>query len=203
MKRGTIEPLWVSSVLVLLGVGLRLLFQEIPNFAPVAAVAMFAGYYLNGQSWGRGWALGVPLSIMLISDRLIGGYQPALMLTNYALLSLPALSGGFLRSRWCGSHGRTTGSNRSAVGGLLGCSLAASLTFFMGSNLMTWMVTPWYPRTAGGLMECFANAIPFFRFTLLGDLCFATLLFGTYAAVKAALPLPTLAREAMGATRHR
>ena len=192
MKRGTVESLWVSSVLVLLGVGLRLYFQEIPNFAPVAAVALFAGYYLSS----RKWALAVPVATMLISDRLIGGYQPALMLANYALLSLPALCGGPLRK-----HFDITSANgrRSALSlvGLLGCSLGASIIFFVGSNLVTWAVTPWYTRDISGLVNCYVNAIPFFRYTLLGDLSFAACLFGGYATVKSlhqiAQPVP--ARE--------
>jgi hypothetical protein len=38
-----------------------------------------------------------------------------------------------------------------------------------------------YEHTWAGLIQCYAMAIPFFRYTLCGDLFFAVTLFGSYA----------------------
>jgi hypothetical protein len=37
-----------------------------------------------------------------------------------------------------------------------------------------------YPMTWGGLLACYVAALPFFRNTLLGDLGYAALMFGSY-----------------------
>ena len=176
MKRTTVEHVAIFTALVAATVGLRLYFQDIPNFAPVAAVALFAGYVFPS----RRLALLAPISVMLISDYFIGGYQPVLMLTVYGLLSLPVL----MRS-WLQRSFQSFGSIRAAVAsiaGLLACTLTASLLFFVVTNLVTWLVTPWYPRTWSGLAQCYVSAIPFFRYTLAGDVGFAATLFGGYGA---------------------
>ena len=86
MKREKITQILVFLGLVLVGVGLRVYFQYLPNFAPVAALALFAGYYFRSAAL----ALAVPLSVMILSDQLIGGYNTTpLMLSVYAMLSLP------------------------------------------------------------------------------------------------------------------
>lgn len=187
MKRATVEQAVVWMGLVAATVGLRIWLREIPNFAPVAAVALFAGYYFR-----NGWLAALaPLSVMLISDLSLGGYQPLLMLTVYSLLTLPVLLRGYLRSRF-----QLDGSARSvlsSLGGLLTCSLACSLLFFAATNLVVWVVTPWYPSSGAGLLQCYANAIPFFRYTVAGDLLFAGLLFGAYAALQAVVRRRALA----------
>ena len=54
-------------------------------------------------------------------------------------------------------------------------------------------------RSVAGLVLCYTQAIPFFRYTLTGDLLFAFMLFGGYAlAVQlgfAARTQPALAAE--------
>jgi hypothetical protein len=176
VKRTTVEHWWVVLGLIVATAGLRLYFQEIPNFAPVAAVALFAGYLLPS----RRWAVAVPIGAMLVSDWFIGGYQPLLMLTVYALLAVPVLMRGWLRERF--QVGGSAASAFRSFAGLLACSLAASILFFVCTNLVVWVVTPWYPRSLAGLAECYVNALAFFRYTLAGDAAYATLLFGTHAA---------------------
>jgi hypothetical protein len=175
LKRTTVEQAAVFTGLVVAAVGLRWYFQDIPNFAPVAAVALFAGYLFPS----RQLAVMVPISVMLVSDWFLGGYQPLLRLTVYALLATPVLMRDWLRSRLQASGSATSAA--ISVVGLLACTLTASVMFFVVTNLVTWVVTPWYPRTLAGLGQCYANAIPFFRYTLAGDATFATVLFGGYA----------------------
>ncbi len=179
MKRATVEQWMVALSLVVATVAVRVTLRDVPNFAPVAAVALFAGYYFR-SAW---LAALVPLSVMAISDQLLGGYQPLLMLTVYSLLAMPVLLRSYMRR-----HFRLDGSAPSVLGslaGLLTCGLACSLLFFLATNLATWFVTPWYPRTVAGLTQCYVNALPFFRYTAAGDLVFAGVLFGGYALLRA------------------
>jgi len=183
-----VKSLIVFALLVGAGVTARVVFQHIPNFAPVAALALFAGYFFRS----RALAICVPLSVMLISDRLIdaGGYPWLLMITVYGLLTVPVLSQSWLKKHVnfeARSLRRFAGSALT-VGGF---SLACSLLFFFGTNAMVWATTSLYPPTFAGLASCYAAAIPFFQFTLAGDLAFSLVFFGAFAAWKLAVTSST------------
>lgn len=161
--------LGVGLLLILLGAALRVYFQHIPNFSPVAAIALYAGFWFR-----RVWrAALVPLGAMLLSDAVIGGYDPRLMLTVYGMLALPVLAGAFVLRRdmaW-----------RYRFGGALAFSLLASLLFFVVTNSAVWAFSIWYTQDIAGWMQCLTAGLPFVRYTLSGDLVFATVLFGGHA----------------------
>lgn len=178
--------------LVAAGAATRLLVRDIPNFAPIAALALFAGYLFAD----RRLALWVPLGAMVASDWVIGGYDWRLMAVVYASLTMPALWGPSLR-RWLpiarggsASGGRASGGGASGVGAwgsvatLVGCSLAGSLLFFATTNLAVWALGSMYEHSWAGLAHCYVRALPFFRYTLAGDLVFSTVLFSGLAAVQ-------------------
>lgn len=175
LQRTTIE---IATFVLLVGCGaaVRWIFRDLPNFAPVAAIALFAGYFF------RRWqvALCVPLCIMGISDFFIGGYSWYMMLVIYGALSLPVAMRGLLRSNLRLRRGKIASALLSVVA-LLACGLFSSLLFFAISNLAVWLWFADYAFTPLGLAECFAAALPFFRYTLTGDGLFALLLFGSYA----------------------
>ena len=175
------SQIFLASLLIAAGVTLRLYFQHIPNFAPVAALALFAGYYFRSAAV----AIAVPLCVMLISDQVIGGYSWPLAVTVYAMLGIPVALRSLLRRN---VSFQATAESRSTsklwlrnVGSIFGCCLGASLLFFFVTNLAVWQFTSIYERSMAGLLQCFVSAIPFFRYTLMGDLSFATALFGGYA----------------------
>ena len=136
MNRRTISEAIVFMFLVGVGVMTRVLMRDIPNFAPVAALALFAGYMFRHQLV----ACAVPLLVMLVSDLIIdaGGYPLPLMLAVYGLLAFPVCLRGTLR-RFLSleNHNLRTRRLWTSFGGLIGCSLACSLLFFVGTN---WMV---------------------------------------------------------------
>lgn len=47
--------------------------------------------------------------------------------------------------------------------------LSASISFFVVSNLAVWMVWNMYPKTAGGLVDCYLAALPFFRNSAISE----------------------------------
>lgn len=157
----------VIAVVAMLGRGLS---EALPNVAPIAAAALLAGYVV-GRRLGRPLlAMAVPMLAMLISDVLwFGTYELGVMATVYAAFLACALLGRFMkRASWW------------RVGGL---SLIGSGLFFVSTNLAVWAFTPWYPQTAAGLAACFTAALPFLKYTVLGDLFFAGMMFGGYAIV--------------------
>lgn len=170
-KRARIETAVFIGLLVA-GVASRILLSDLPNFAPVAAIALFAGYFFRS----RGVALAIPISIMLVSDSFLGFYDFKMMLVVYGALAAPALVRNYLK-RWMSLKDHPV----VASAGLLTCSLGASLFFFVVTNFGSWIFFRTYEHTLSGLLACFTRAIPFFRYTLSGDLLFAFVLFGGYA----------------------
>ena len=176
VKQATIIECGMFCGLVAAGVGLRLAFRDVPNFAPVAALALFAGYYFRSALT----AVAVPLLVMAATDLVIGGYAWHMMAVVYGMLALPALLRSWVRR----GFDLRTGEPKScakALAGLLSCSLASSVLFYIVTNFGAWLWFDMYDRTWAGLLECYVRALPFFRYTLAGDACFAFVLFGGYA----------------------
>jgi len=140
-----------------------------PNFSPIAALALFGG----AQFADRRLALLVPLAAMLISDLVLGLH--ALMPVVYGCFALVVCLGFFLRRH-----------RRPAT--IAGATAVASLLFFLATNLAVWLFSGMYPMTRAGLAGCFAAALPFLQNTILGDLFFATVLFGGMALAERRFP---------------
>jgi hypothetical protein len=69
-----------------------------------------------------------------------------------------------------------------------GVSLLSSVVFFVVTNLGVWLGGYGYAHTWDGLVECFTLAIPFFQYTLAGDLCTVAVLFGGFALAQKYVP---------------
>ncbi len=169
------EPV-VFLLLVAAGVATRLYFRDIPNFAPVAAIALFSGCFFRS----RWTALCVPLLVMALSDLVVGGYEAVLMVAVYGMLALPVVMRGAIR-RLLDFESPSARRLAVSAAGLLGCSLVSSLLFFAVTNSVVWATSAIYEPTLAGLVSCYVQAIPFFRYTLAGDAFFAFALFGSYA----------------------
>jgi len=77
---------------------------------------------------------------------------------------------------------------RKSVSAIAGCVLAGSVIFFLLTNFAWWAGYDLYPHTLAGLMLSYEAAIPFFHWTLLGDIFFATVLFGGFALAERRYP---------------
>lgn len=141
------------------------LIPHLPNFAPIAAMGLFGGVYLNKK-----YALLVPLLAMLFSDYLIGFYNPTVMISVYGSFLIIGLVGLWLR-------------RHKNFANILGATLLGSVIFFVVTNFAVWVATPWYSKTVQGLIECYTLALPFFRNTILGDLFYVSSIFGLYEFV--------------------
>jgi hypothetical protein len=103
-----------------------------------------------------------------------------MMAVVYGMLALPVAFRSLLRRHLNLDQGGL-GSASLAVTGLVGCSLASSVLFFLVTNFGSWLWFNMYEHSMSGLIQCYAMAIPFFRYTLCGDLFFAVVLFSGYA----------------------
>ena len=167
----------VFLMAIILGVCLRIYFQDLPNFAPVAALALFAGYFFS-----RAYiAISVPFLVMAISDIWIGSYHPIMMAIVYTMLALPVALRGILR-RWFQLQRVGQASSVRPALALVACGIGASVLFFLTTNLAHWVFFPaMYERSWLGIVECYLAAIPFFKYTLAGDLFFAITFFAGFA----------------------
>jgi hypothetical protein len=114
---------------------------------------------------------------MAVSDLFLGGYLPGVMAVVYACLTLPVLCGGTLR-QWFPLRraGMLTWLARGCGWGMT--AVGCSCLFFIASNFAWWTASQMYTHDAAGLLACYTQALPFFRYTLTGDLTFAAILFG-------------------------
>lgn len=171
--------------LVLLIVTTRV-FIETPNFAAAGAVAVFAGFVFRMRTL----SLAAPFLGMLISDAVIGFYSASLMAGVYlALLTSVGLGRALARYR---TPCTSTGSLARGFAAVL----AGSVWFFISTNLMVWIGgSDGYARNFSGLLECYAAAVPFFRYTLSSDMLFSGVLFGSWSLIRYARPLVFSVRQ--------
>ena len=164
-------PYWSYAFALLAFAVLGRLAPMPENFTPVAAVALFGGFLLP-----RGWqAIAVVWATLLITDLFLGLYNPALMATVYAAACAPIVLRSFLRKK-------------PTVWRAGGCALAGSALFFVSTNTAVWLLGSGYTPDVQGLLAALSAGVPFWRTALIGDLVFATLLFGAWAAAGQAVP---------------
>lgn len=149
-------------LLILAGVLLRLLPHP-ANFAPIAALALFGGTYLNKK-----YALLIPLVAVFLSDLYLGFYSIPIMAAVYGSFIIVGLLG-----LWLKKHKNTQNT--------IGVTVLSSVLFFVITNFAVWAFSPWYAKTLPGLLQCYYMALPFFRNTLLGDFFYVGVFFGVYA----------------------
>lgn len=153
-----------ALAMILFGVAARLLPHP-PNVAPIAAMALFGGAYLPKK-----YAFLIPILAMLISDYFIGFWGAGMILV-YGSFILAATLGLLLRDK------------RPPLK-IVSLSLVSSLLFFLITNIPWLHPNTWYTKDLVGLLASYANALPFFRNTLLGDLGYTIGFFGAYESAK-------------------
>ena len=176
MKKQLVSPLHVLITAVLITV--IVLSRYLPhgaNFTPVAGIALLSGLLLAD----RRLALVVPVAGMLLSDLLIAGtYSVGVMLVVYLSFTLPVF---WARKNWAMHLGLTGKLAWLGEGVLKG--LAATVAFYLLSNLAVFVFTPMYTKSLSGLLQCYINALPFVRPILAANLIYAIAACGVVAAV--------------------
>ncbi|OGG87269.1 hypothetical protein A3B87_00150 [Candidatus Kuenenbacteria bacterium RIFCSPHIGHO2_02_FULL_39_13] len=157
--------LLLAAIFIFIGAAFRLLGHP-PNFTPITAIALFGGVYL-----GRKLSLFLPILAMFLSDIFIGFYRPSLMIVVYGSFILTVILGWWLK-------------NNKKWYNIIAVSLLASLLFYLLTNFAVWIFTPWYAKTLAGLVYCYYLALPFFRNTLMGNVFYVAVFFGSYQLVK-------------------
>jgi len=158
--------------LIIIGI----LFRFIPhsaNFTPVAAVALFAGVYLNKRQ-----AIIVPLALMIISDLFLGMHN--VILFTWGSFILVTLLGSWAR-------------NHKTFFGIISTSVLSSLLFYVITNFGVWAMG-WYPKNLNGLIECYIMGLPFLRNFTLATVLYSAVFFGSYELVSSKVRNTKLAK---------
>ncbi len=142
-----------------------------PNFVPIAAIAMFAGAYFGDKRL----AYLLPISIMIVTDLVIGFHNT--MWVVYA---------SFLAMVWIG----TLVGKRVGFASVTAGALSGSILFYLTTNFAVWAMGSglFYPKTFEGLLMSYTAAIPFFHYSLAGDLFYTAILFGGFELAKKFVP---------------
>ena len=122
-----------------------------PNFTPLLSIALLSGLYTKNK-----YFIILPISIMLVSDIIIGNHVTVFWV--YTSLAIIFMLGYFV--------------SRSSYLQILQYSIFSSLIFFTVSNFGVW-VTGGYTFDFNGLLSCYISAIPFFKNTLFSTCLFS------------------------------
>ena len=157
--------LGVAATLVSLCVVARLLPHP-PNFAPAAAIAVFGCAF-----FGKRWHTAAVIVLgMAVGDWFIGFYDKGVMLTVYVSMLMPLVARRFLA--------KSTAVRVGIVAALSGVG------FYLTTNAAVWFFTNAYPPTLDGLTASYIAGLPFLKWTVLGNLFYTAVLFGTYGIVR-------------------
>lgn len=161
-----IEKISNPLIFVIAAAFLRLV-PHAPNFAPIGAMALFSGTYLDKRA-----AFALPLGAMILSDLFIGFDGFASRITVYGSFVLITSIG-----IWLKSHKNFTN--------VVLASICASVLFFIITNFGVWLTGTLYSKDLSGLFACYSAAVPFFRNTLAGDFFYTGVFFAGFEMLKA------------------
>lgn len=191
---------WALAVLLALFGAAMMLVPHQWNVTPLGAIALAAAAYLNRRT--AAWA--VPLVAVLLSDVFQTVFRPGLGFSADTLWVFVFKYLGIAGLALCGYLIRrpdrlARGSDIAILAGSVAAAgLLGAVVFFVISNFGAWLTfTTFYPRTSAGLLECYVQAIPFFRAMLLGDLIYVPVLFGALSLAERTIPAlaPAPARQ--------
>ena len=173
-----VKQLLVLFILILACALYRVWDSRPMGFAPQIAMALFAG----SISKDKRFAFLFPVLSLFISDLLYqflysqglstikGFYEGQWQI--YLMIASITIIGFFI--------------NKNKIGQIFVGSLAGAVYFFLISNFMVWIGGGWdinnqpYPRSFSGLMLCYSEALPFFKWSVLSTLLFNGIFFGTF-----------------------
>ena len=157
------NQLILLTILIVVTAFSNMFLSNIPNFSPIASVALFSGFYFSNKKI----ALLIPVVCMLISDYFLGFHN--LMWAVYLSFSLIVVMGFYMKS-----------SKSTSV---LFNSISSSVLFFLVTNFAVWAVGSYYTKDLSGFMLCLTMGLPFFKYTLLSSVIFSTILFGGFEII--------------------
>lgn len=151
----------IVFLIIIFGIICRLIPHP-PNFSPVTAIALFGGLNFSDKRI----AFSIPLVVLFLSDLILG----------ISMINLFVYT-GFLTIVFLGTKIKSI---------KFGNIILSSFIFFLISNFGVWIIG--YPKNIEGLILCYTMAIPFFGYSIAGDLFFGYLFKFSFGKITSILP---------------
>ena len=149
------------------------------NFTPIGAMGLFGAAFFDKKWMG----LAVPFAALFLTDLFVNNvlysafYGGKFVLFTQAAWTIYAGFAAYFLI------GKLAFSSNITAKNMVVAALSGSVVFFLLTNFGSWLTDPFYPKTMGGLLHCYAEAIPFYRGSLYATLIFSVILFGGYNLV--------------------
>lgn len=138
----------LNFIIILIGIAIiSRLIPHPPNFTPITAIALFSTIHFKNKIL----TYLIPIIGLFFSDLILG----LSMVNLFVYLSFIAIT--FIGYKF-------QKINNYSI-------LLSSTTFFIVSNFGVWILG--YPKTIEGLILCYYMALPFFVYTIMGDLFYS------------------------------
>ena len=168
----------ISGMILLAAISrfLPIAMPSMANFSPVGTMALFGGAYFAKKQW----AFIVPMMALWVSNLILNNvfytkYYPTFSfgfeLAVFVSFALVVIIGIVLLKR-------------VNIVNLLTANILGTIGFFLISNFFVWAGGTMYPQTMEGLGMCFTMGLPFLKNTLLSNLLFSAVMFGTFEYFK-------------------
>lgn len=184
MPAKTFAPKFLFIGIAILLAAISRLLPHPPNFTPIAAMALFGGACFSNNKL----AFTVPLLAMIISDCLLElilgiGFHNTIIYVYASIITITGI-GIFIRGK-------------AKAGAIILASLASSVLFFLITNFGFWAAQG-FQMGLSGLLISYVNGIPFYNNelfgsfffnTIIGDLFYSGILFGSLYLAKSKFPV--------------
>lgn len=171
----------ITVVLLMVVGAFARLIPHIPNFTPIESLTIFGAAYLGRKQW----AIVAPLVILYISDFIINNtvarsffpdvegivwFDSYMIFNVLAIIAIVLFSSSILQ--------------KVNIKNILISILGASVIFFIITNFGSWASEKSiYTNDLSGLLTSYTAGLPFFRTSLLSNLVFSGILFGSYEII--------------------
>ncbi len=157
----------------------RFLFVNMPsmaNFSPVGTIALFGGaYYTNKR-----WAYAIPMLALWLSNLVLNNVFYKQWYPSFSWGIEPSV---FVSIALMVTIGQVMLKKVSLIN-LLASNLVATLAFFLLSNFFVWYGGTMYSQDWQGLTLCYIKGLAFLDNTLVSNLFFSTVMFGSFEWMK-------------------
>ncbi len=175
MEKQKYASVIIASILVLLAAISRVAMYP-DNFSPMIGMAIFGGAVIKDKRM----AFALPIFSMLLSDvmfevfNIAQGFWGWGQLIGYGIFALITVIAFSLK--------------KITVLNVAGYSVMSSVIFFILSNLAFFVIDNpvyhTYSQDAKGFFQCYLLALPFFKTSLVADLVYSGVLFGSYYLIQ-------------------
>ena len=168
----------VMAVIVFLA-GASRIFPHPPNFSPILAIALFGAAHFS-KKWQ---AVLIPILAVWLSDLFINNFVYSNQGTGF-IWFYTGFYWQYASYLMIIVSSILVFKNKISISKTLGASLGSSVAFFLLSNFGVWANGGMYAKSLSGLTTCYVAGLPFFQNTIVSNILFTTVLFGSYYLIQ-------------------